>query len=387
MRIKKVKFFVLVSLLALAVVLTAAQLARSATPAPAADTSGCSSLLGSLPNAATVAPWYCAINNQIAAVWQQDALIAVVAVMIAFIIAAIIFMGGVALRDERVKNYGIGEIYEAIASAIIVGAFLYVCAVLFGYGPSFFVGTINPYPTSMHLIMNLTTQTKTLYNAIYGIYFKYSLASSFKYSEFVPLLARILPSSVTSAINKTLSLNPIAIATGLFFTNPAEIIMPILADGAVVLWSEYYLIIFFAFAAIPVFIVPGVIFRAFIPTRGLGGMMIAMGIGFYLIVPTLFAVVYYFTAPSIAAQMTAQIGQLSSLSSSPATLSAQLGSSTSPLAQEMGSIQSTISTFWLLLLFFPPTIAGITYAFVVQIAEFIGGASHMGSSLRVFGRM
>ena len=337
----------------------------------------CASIEAGLPNVATLAPWYCPINQQIGSLWSGYVGYAVIAVLIAFGIAAMIFMVGAATKDERIRTYGVGEIYEALASAIIVGMFLYIAAALFGYFPATFVGQINPYAISLHFINGLINQTGTLYHAMFLAQFKINLVASYKLDITVPAL---------NALSVGAGFIPIGTQLlGYLFTEPVKLFLPFLVDAIWVLYTEYYLIIFFAIAALPVFIIPGVILRAFIPTRSLGGMMIAMGIGFYLIMPTLFSVVYYFVSPSLQAQMAAEAAQVNVLANSNNNAVANAQSATSPLVTELGTITSTINTFWLLILFFPPTIAGMMYAMIIQIAEFIGGASQTVTRLRVFG--
>ena len=106
-------------------------------------------------------PWYCnnietALSNE----WAKWVPIALLAVLVSFMIATIIFALGAALRNERVRTYGIGEYYEAIASAIIVIAFLFVSAVLFGLIPGTLTGPINPFSTSLSYITNVHMQLR-----------------------------------------------------------------------------------------------------------------------------------------------------------------------------------------------------------------------------------
>jgi hypothetical protein len=354
----------------------------SAQATSTGNTVSCGGLTSTLPNIQSVAPWYCPINSQVTTTWSYYSGIAVVAVLIAFGIAALIFMIGVSLRDERIKNYGVGEIYEALASAIIVGAFIYICAVLFGYGPAFFVGANNPYAISLHLIQSLITQTSAMYRTMYSTFFTLSLLRSYSFTINVPALKLIAP-TLYGAVSTFLA-NPFAPAIRLFYLNPAAIITGILSNAIWILYVEYYLLIFFSVASIPVLIIPGVILRALIPTRSLGGMMIALGIGFYLIMPTLFAVTYYFTVPSLSTQLSSETAQITSLSSG-SFVASNVNGAAAPLSKVLSNVQSSISTFWLLILFFPPMIAGMTYAFVVQISTFIGGESQMGSRVRAFG--
>jgi hypothetical protein len=141
--------------------------------------------------------------------------------------------------------------------------------------------------------------------------------------------------------------------------------------------------VFFSIAAVPVFLVPGVILRSFIPTRAVGGMMIAIAIGFYLVMPTLFSVVYYFTAPQLIQQFTTMAASVNQVNNQQLSQVALIG----PNSQVVSTIRNAgtaMSTYWLLVLLYPMLIAGITFAFITQIANFIGGSAQMGSRIRSF---
>jgi hypothetical protein len=130
--------------------------------------------------------------------------------------------------------------------------------------------------------------------------------------------------------------------------------------------------IFFATAAIPAFLIPGVILRAIFPTRALGGVMIALAIGFYLVMPTLFAVAFYFTAPSAMLSIQAATAQITRFGASPA---AQAISPQSPLVVQLNNVNASLSGFWLLILFYPSLIIAMTYTVIQELSRLIGGAT------------
>ncbi|MEM3841309.1 MAG: hypothetical protein QXN59_01270, partial [Candidatus Micrarchaeaceae archaeon] len=136
-------------------------------------------------------------------------------------------------------------------------------------------------------------------------------------------------------------------------------------------------------AAIPAFIIPGVIFRALFPTRSLGGMLIAIGIAFYLVVPTLFSVAFYFTSPGVQTQFTYATQQLNRFGSGSNAINNAL-SPTSPLVTGLSSVESALSNFWLMIIFYPSLISAISYVFIQQLANFIGGAVRSSSKIRGF---
>ena len=325
-------------------------------------------------------PWYCPINQQIYSQWTKELPLAYAAVLIAFLIAAIIFMSGVALNSSRIKNFAMGEFYEAIASAVIVGSFIYLCAVVFGALPGIFVGSINPYATAFNLMRNTISTGEQAYTVIYNVYLSMSfitsptitvqiggdfnalLRSAFNFLEFAPQLF----------------VNIYTIPVTIFFLDPAKAISGFLVDGILALYAEYYLLEFFSIAAIPAFLVPGVLLRSIFPTRALGGLMIALAFGFYLIMPSLFAVAYYFTAPTVQRDMGQATLQLSSLTYTSHSVISQ----NSPLVLQLENVKTSLNGFWLLIFFYPGLISAMTYAAIIEISRFIGRAPARVSKLR-----
>ena len=102
---------------------------------------------------ATLAPWYCANSDPfITQEWATYFPIMSIAVTLSYLIAAVFFMFGIALRNDKLRTFGISELYEATASAIIVAMFCFIAAVMFGLLPSITVGAINPYDTALSYI-------------------------------------------------------------------------------------------------------------------------------------------------------------------------------------------------------------------------------------------
>jgi hypothetical protein len=136
------------------------------------------------------------------------------------------------------------------------------------------------------------------------------------------------------------------------------------------------------YAAIPVFLIPGIILRALLPTRALGGLMIAIAIGFYIIMPTLFSVAFYFTNTNLTNQLNSETTFLASHSTGG---EAQLNAAyqNSPLVNELNLTQQGMGSFWLSVLFYPLLIFAMTYAIITQLAQFIGGVIQSSSRLRI----
>jgi hypothetical protein len=243
------------------------------------------------------------------------------------------------------------------------------------------VGNINPYATAFTMITQTLTVAQAMYTSLFNVYFSLSYVTSVQIS--------IIPGGVIGALGTVLKvigflpqlfLNIYSLPLIIRFIDPATAIAGFLSDGMAILYAEYYLMVFFAVAAIPVFLIPGVLFRAIFPTRALGGILIAFAFGFYLVMPSMFAVAYYFTAPTVQRDMSLSTLQLQGIAAKPQAAIA----SSSPIAQQLQSVKSSLNGFWLMIFFYPPLIIAITYAAVQQIANFIGRVAQFGKSMRAF---
>ncbi len=322
-------------------------------------------LPGSLPD------WYSQINLEMQGIWNADMPYAAAAVTLSFAVAGAIFMVGSAAKNDKIREFGTGELYEALASGIIVLAFLYVSAVLFGVVPGFVTGNYNPYAISFNFILSTLQQAEALFSTL----FQLTVQGSFYTSLDVKL--------VVGEFSTDLYIPVFAAVVQLLFIQPAVFLLSFIKDAIIVLYGEYYVLVFFSVAAIPVFLVPGVILRAIMPTRGLGGMLIAMAMAFYLVMPTLFAVAFYFTAPSTLSEIGALSVQLDRYAATGSVVSGA-NSPTAPLVSLVQNVPASLNGFWLMMLFYPMLILAVAYAFIVQVANFIGGASNMSGRLRAF---
>ena len=312
------------------------------------------------------APWYCSqINVQAQTVWAQWAPLAIIVATLAFMLAVLIFMAGIATKNQRIRDFGVGEMYEAIASMLIAAGFLFITAVLFGLIPSIVTGPINPYNTSLSYISTTINTTSSLASRLFII-----SALDRYYASITPQVCFL--NSLITVCSPT-AFRPFGVTILLFYW-PAWALTQFLLDALISLYTQYYFILFFLYAGIPVFLIPGIILRAFLPTRGVGGMMIAIAIGFFLVMPTLFSVAYYFT----------NVGAIKALSNTYSTITqygagagaqANAISPYSPLVLAVSNANSVMNGFWLSILFFPALILAITYTAVTNIANLIGGAA------------
>lgn len=319
-----------------------------------------------------LAPWYCSqINQATAQVWANWEPIGFIAIMLAFMIAAVIFMAGIAMRNEKIRNFAVGEVYEAAATLLIVVFFMLLSSILFGILPAFVTGPVNPYNTSLSYISSTINATQGAVTSLYNVIMIDSYYSSITLQvSFGP--TQSLTKKAISSISKLV--NPLAAQITAFFITPAQVLSGLLIDGLLALTAEFYLILFFMYIAIPVFLIPGIIFRAIFPLRSVGGMLIAVAISFYLIMPILFSIAFYFTntgaiqSLNAASAAIAQHGQ-GSLSQTNAA------SPTSPLVSDITSLQSSMGAYFLSILFYPALILALTYFSMTTIADFVGGVA------------
>src|SRR5271157_1999446 len=298
-----------------------------------------------------LAPWYCSqINQAVLGEWQAWAPLAMATISLAFLVAAVIFMVGTAMRNDKIRNFGVGELYEASATALIAIFFLTLCAILFGLVPAFTVGPVNPYDTSLTYISNTMGATQGVMKSLYGII----MIDGYYMSQGLSVVVGPLSYSLSSQLNK------VAIAVATLFFLPAEALGKLLVDGSMALSTEFSFILFFLYLAIPVFLIPGIMLRAIFPLRGIGGMMIAVAISFYLVMPVLFSVAYYFTNTSVIGMLNANAAALEAHGQG--TLAqTNAASPTSPLVTDVKSMESSMGGFFLAILVYPGLIISLTY--------------------------
>ncbi len=355
------------------------------------------------PSSTTLSQGYyqCLISQS----WNGLMPLAVVAVLIAFTIAAIIFMLGTAFKSDRIRNFGIGELYEAVATALIVGLFLTVSNMLV-YIPSSVLNAsagapwanpsliataeTDPYTFTLTSLSILIGDTETIYDELFnGQYLGqsiYDLQNQYWYTVYPncygPICGYVNVHPLTTIDYNISAVDGISLsnlATALDRWNPIgpllqisvsqSVLLPdigaagFIIDALYLLWSEYYLIFFFAFIG-PTLVAAGAIFRAFLPLRAFGGMLIALGIGFYLVMPTLFAFMFSVLPPPCSLGSCSQIDQ--NFYTSIVT----------------GSITAALGPLWLYILFYPLFAISLTYVFVTQFGNLIGATAQMGGRLR-----
>ncbi|MDE1859946.1 MAG: hypothetical protein KGH67_05480, partial [Candidatus Micrarchaeota archaeon] len=137
---------------------------------PMAQLNGCQSGTGINSVAYNFANWYCSdINPAVSSVWANWLPVMALVVTVAISIATVIFMFGTALKNERLRTFGVAEIYEAMATAIMVGFFLFLTAVMFGLLPAMTAGPIDPYNAALTYIATTINTTSTTSSNLFNV--------------------------------------------------------------------------------------------------------------------------------------------------------------------------------------------------------------------------
>ncbi|MGC8888519.1 MAG: hypothetical protein ACP5K3_00885 [Candidatus Micrarchaeia archaeon] len=319
-----------------------------------------------------IAPWYCSQIDQAAyktfAEWEP---ILLLAVLFSFMIAALIFIIGVAARNKKIVNYGIGEFYEAGASLIFVVFFMLIAALIFGILPGLYIG-VDPYNTSLTYIYNTINATQELLKALYN-------------PAMVAYFYTSININVETLATATTIINYLAPALEVLFIVPATALSTLLVEGLMVLYAEFYLIMFAMYASIPILLIPGVFLRSILPTRGVGGLLIGAAIGFYFILPTLFSIAFFFTSKGTMQAFVAATAQLNSIAQgSDAITNGAVPNGPNSIPQEINAIKSAMGSFWISVIFYPALILALTYFSITTIADLLGGmAMSTGALARV----
>jgi len=327
-----------------------------------------------------IAPWYCSQINQAAyKVFMNWEPVLMLAVLFSFMIAAVIFVSGIAARNSKLRSYGIGEFYEAGASLIFVVFFMLLAALIFGIIPGLYIG-VDPYNTSLTYIYNTINATQNLLTALYNPAMLAYFYTSIKIE--VSVMGEISNGAGEAAHAAGAASNIVGYLTiplEILFIIPAIALSSLLVEGLLMLYIEFYLILFAMYASIPVFLIPGIFLRSIIPTRSVGGLLIGAAIGLYFILPTLFSIAFFFTFQGTMQAFIAATAKLNNIAQgSNAITNGALPNGQNSIPQEIKTIQEMMGSFWISVIFYPALILALTYFSITTIADLLGGMRPSG---------
>ena len=189
---------------------------------------------------------------------------------------------GKALQNRRIEHWGRDELLQAFINAAIVGALIGLIAIL-----NSAVASLVPASTGLVCPMtgNATTAIgfaqcyiEDLSNKVFDIsslLLEVNAIVGFITSIGVSFIITVNPFSGLSPIGSVLG--TIIETLYLFYT---------------ALQAQYSLLYFIGAAALTTFLPVGLVLRCFFPTRRLGGALIAMAIGMYVVFPLTFVLDY-----------------------------------------------------------------------------------------------
>lgn len=255
--------------------------------------------------------WYENYDKQLQEIWKTYQPVAMVAVLLSFLVASLLYGFGIILNNERLRNYGMAEFLESAASLLMVIFFLLALQILvnvFYFPAQTESGTtpeqkqvvkIGPFAyLDAKLALIQKTANKT-FTALATTLYYLTMISSFE-------LGSPGTASGSSAILKYGPLVSSALGSGLTiyqrflntFITPFAELADFTAGAIRAISLQRALLKFFAVSALMVFLPMGVVLRIFPPTRGAGGMLIAMAFSFFFIFPFTYLIFYLPSGPN-----------------------------------------------------------------------------------------
>jgi len=214
------------------------------------------------------------------------------AVLISFLIATLAYMVSVIFDLKGLRNWAKSEFYQALASAVLVVALISLSYVMFDVGVRAMIGSIDPFQQAQNYLDGVLSDLSSLYVSTYDFNF----------------LFEILPSFTFYINAAAFSIKPFFWLVPTLITKH-HLVTQLVATVTVTASFQKALIFFFINTGFAVFLPLGVILRAFPFTRGAGGLLIAIAIGFFIVYPVMFTYVSLMseskpTAEEIAGSLT-----------------------------------------------------------------------------------
>jgi hypothetical protein len=218
--------------------------------------------------------------------------IAVYVIGIMLSVAGISLGMGYAINKRSLKEFGKEEIYQSIINGVLVGSML----LLFSQG-----GIVNSMINQITLYnsTSISCQAYMSNNAALCLAYDYLAGSGYTYmgtfhpsilSSTTTLMAELLGLNTILGVIGSININLVVVSISLgSVVNPitSQImyfvrILTTISMGALVQSS---ILIFVSLTATTIILPAGLILRSFYPTRKVGGFLIALSIGLYIVLP------------------------------------------------------------------------------------------------------
>ncbi|MDE1869793.1 MAG: hypothetical protein KGH71_02285 [Candidatus Micrarchaeota archaeon] len=272
--------------------------------------------------------------------------VAIAAIAIMLSISGISIGLGYALDDRRLKEFGKNEVYQSILNAALVGSLLILFA-----GNGLMTNLINS------LTGSVTSYTCPQYmDANSALCFSYSYLMGLSgysihgagYSSLFVIISGLLLSlislgtilGVIAGLKINLLIVSISFSTILSpILGQIQYLTGILATLALGITVQAAILSFVAVTAISVILPLGLILRSFYPSRKLGGFLIAVAIGSYVVLP----LSYVLNATMINSYSLSNSTDLVSVTNAATSLQSQISSSNLQYNQTSAGIFSGIT--------------------------------------------
>ena len=216
--------------------------------------------------------------------WKEYQPIALVAVLLSFMVASLLYGFGFILNNEKLKNYGMAEFLESAASLLMVVFFLTFLRILIS---TFFPVVAEGATPEQKQIVEIGPFTYL--DARLALIQQISNKTFIQLANILYFLYKV--SSVEIKVDNEDIGGIIKIIINTFITPLAEI-ADYMYSSLKALSFQRALLRFFEESALTVFLPLGVVLRIFPPTRGAGGMLIALAFSFFFVFPLTYLIFY-----------------------------------------------------------------------------------------------
>ncbi len=246
--------------------------------------------------------------------WYSVA-VSIIAIMIG--VGGIIYGVGYAMDNRRLKDFGLGELQQSLVNGVIVGALVAV------FAPSgFMTGIINgmvggsvsglscgPFTSSNMAICfandYLAGTTPVMIN---GVMYMSLLGDTLK--MLVPLSLAYVGMGIVSSLSFSIGVISVSLSAAFHpLLTQLSYIIEALTFAMIGIYAQSMLLKVIAVVAMPLMLPVGIVLRTFYFTRRLGGAVMAIAIGLFVVFP----LTYLFDA-QIASSFTTAITGIAALS-------------------------------------------------------------------------
>ncbi|MEM0149652.1 MAG: hypothetical protein QXW10_02030 [Candidatus Micrarchaeaceae archaeon] len=217
--------------------------------------------------------------------------VALIGIMIA--IGGIILGLGFALNDKKLKDFGENELYQAFVSGALVGGLL----LLFSNGgvvSRFIYSAALSNSTSFSCPGYMSQNAALCFSYAYLVGTRQYVFAGHPYSSLFMLIIGIMLTllAITFSLGLIAGLKIGAVAVSVAFNyalspilNELQQLITLLSAALVSVFVQAALLQVVALTALPIILPLGIILRILYPTRRLGGFLIAVAIGVYVVLP------------------------------------------------------------------------------------------------------